>query len=228
MSSSLLRIGHRGACGYEPENSLRSFKKALTLKVDMIELDVQICRSGELVVIHDSKVDRTTDGTGYVAKKSLEQLKRLDTGKGESIPTLQEVLDFVDNRIIVNIELKGKRTAQPVSALIKKYLHKGWDKDNFLLSSFSREELIEVRGNSPDLNIGVNITDLKKDTMQFARLLGACSIHPSLKITTKKLVDEIHRQRMKVFVWTVNEEEDIARMKEMNVDGCFSDYPDRL
>ncbi|MBE9504662.1 MAG: glycerophosphodiester phosphodiesterase [Proteobacteria bacterium] len=228
MNSPFLRIGHRGACGYEPENSLRSFKKALTLKVDMIELDVQLCRSGELVVIHDSKVDRTTDGIGSVAKKSLEQLKKLDAGKGGSIPLLPEVLDLVDNRIIVNIELKGKRTAEPVSVLIKKYLHKGWDKDNFLLSSFSREELIDARENSPNLNIGVNITSLKKDTMQFARSLGACSIHPSLQITTKKLVDEIHRQGMKVFVWTVNEEKDIARTKEINVDGCFSDYPDRL
>ena len=228
MSSSLLRIGHRGACGYEPENSLGSFKKALALKVDMVELDVQLCRSGELVVIHDSKVDRTTAGTGYVAKKSLEQLKKLDAGKGETIPLLQEVLDLVDNRVVVNVELKGKRTAKLVSAVIKKYIHKGWGKDNFLLSSFSREELICARENSPDLNIGVNITRVNKDTMAFARALGACSIHPSLKITTKKLVDEIHRQRMKIFVWTVNEKEDIARMKEMNVDGCFSDYPDRL
>lgn len=229
MSEPFLRIGHRGACGYEPENTLSSFKKALELNVDMIELDVQRCKTGELVVIHDTKVDRTTNGTGYVSEKTLDQLKKLDAGKGESIPLLREVFDLIDNRKIINIELKGKGTAGPVSVIVKDYMNnKGWRKDAFLLSSFSRNELTSARTNAADLMLGMNITSLRKDTLTFARSLGAFSIHPSLKITSKGLVDKAHRQGIKVFVWTVNDEGDIKRMKEMDVDGCFSDYPDRL
>src|SRR6056297_2287931 len=104
----VLKIGHRGAMGYEPENTLRSFKKAIELNVDMVELDVYVCSSGELVVIHDDKVDKTTNGKGYVSEKSFDELRKLDAGMGEKIPTLQEVLDLIDKRAKVNIELKGK------------------------------------------------------------------------------------------------------------------------
>ena len=94
----MIIIGHRGAMGYEPENTLRSFQKALDLGVDMIEFDVHLCKSGELVVFHDEKVNRTTNGQGYIAQKSLEKLKELDAGQGEKIPTLEEVLDLVKGK----------------------------------------------------------------------------------------------------------------------------------
>ena len=108
----LLKISHRGACGYEPENTLASFKKAIEINADMIELDVHVCKTGEVVVIHDEKVNRTTNGKGYVSQKNLESLKKLDAGKGKKIPTLIEVLDLVNKRVKVNIELKGKKTAE--------------------------------------------------------------------------------------------------------------------
>jgi len=107
-----LKIGHRGAMGYEPENTLRSFKKALDLKVDMIELDVYVCKSDELIVIHDDKVDRTTNGQGYVVNKTFEELRTLDAGKNEKIPTLSEVLNLVNRKAKLNIELKGKKNCQ--------------------------------------------------------------------------------------------------------------------
>ncbi len=133
----MLRIGHRGACGYEPENTLRSFNRALQLRVDMVELDVHVCRSGEIVVIHDSKVDRTTGGTGYVADKTLDELRTLDAGKGEKIPTLQEVLTLVNRKVKVNIELKGTGTAKPVFQLLEKHVRElGWSYGDFLISSF--------------------------------------------------------------------------------------------
>ena len=117
-NKSFLKIGHRGACGYEPENTLRSFKKALDLGVDTIELDVHKTKDEATVVIHDEKVDKTTNGTGFVADKSLEEIKKLDAGKGEKIPTLEEVLDLVNRKAQVNIELKGEGTARPVADII--------------------------------------------------------------------------------------------------------------
>ena len=136
----MLRIGHRGACGYEPENTLRSFNHAIQLGVDIVELDVHICQSGEIMVIHDIKVDRTTNGTGFVGDKTLDELKTLDAGKGEQIPTLQEVLDQINRRVKVNIELKGNSTAKPVLKLLEKYIKEaGWSYNDFLISSFNRD-----------------------------------------------------------------------------------------
>jgi len=103
----VVNVGHRGAAGHEPENTLRGFRRAMELGADMVELDVQICSSGEMVVIHDDTVDRTTNGTGAVDELTFEELRRLDAGGGERIPTLDEVIDVADREIGVNVELKG-------------------------------------------------------------------------------------------------------------------------
>jgi glycerophosphoryl diester phosphodiesterase len=115
-------IGHRGASGYEPENTLRSFQKAIDLGVEMIELDVYTCKSGELVVMHDDKVNRTTNGNGYVFNMTLTELKTLDAGKGEKVPTLVEVFDLINKKIAINVELKGEGTAESTAELIQKYI----------------------------------------------------------------------------------------------------------
>ena len=119
----VLRIGHRGAAGRAPENTLFSFEKAVLLGCDMTELDVHLCRSGEIVVIHDETVDRTTDGSGRVSDLTLNELKLLNAGQGEAIPTLYEVLSLLRDMISLNIELKGLGTAKPVSDLVKEL---GW------------------------------------------------------------------------------------------------------
>ena len=102
------KIGHRGAMGYAPENTLKSFKKALELNVDAIELDVYICKSGELVVIHDDKVNRTTNGKGYVAEKTFKELRALDAGEKEKIPELKEVFDLVNKKVNINPKSEDK------------------------------------------------------------------------------------------------------------------------
>lgn len=104
----MLRIAHRGASGYAPENTLAAFKKALEFDIDVIELDVHLTKDNHLVVIHDKTVNRTTDGKGKVADKTLAELQKLDAGNGEKIPTLQEVLDLVNRKALVSIEIKGK------------------------------------------------------------------------------------------------------------------------
>lgn len=226
---AMLRIGHRGACGYEPENTLRSFHRALQLRVDMVELDVHVCRSGEVVVIHDSKVDRTTGGTGYVADKTLDELRTLDAGKGEKIPTLQEVLALVNKEVKVNIELKGAGTAKPVFQLLEKYVREsGWSYGDFLISSFNHDELKEFRRLSKEFSIGVLTLDIPAGFVEFVEKIGAYSVNVWVESISRELVDDARRRGIRVFVWTVDDRDDIERMRSLGVDGIFSNYPDRL
>ena len=225
----MLRIGHRGACGYAPENTLLSFSIALQLHVDMIELDVHVCRSGEIVVIHDSKVDRTTNGTGYVTERTLDELRTMDAGKGEKIPTLQEVLYLINKKMKVNIELKGTGTAKPVFQLLEKYIREfGWTYDDFLISSFNQNELQEFRRIDQRFNIGVLGMDFSTSLAEFAEKIDAYSINIYMNSITKELVDDARRKNMEVIVWTVNDTEDIKRIESMGVGGIISNYPDRL
>lgn len=225
----MLRIGHRGACGYEPENTLRSFDRALQLRVNMIELDAHVCQSSEIVVIHDSKVDRTTNGTGYVADKTLDELRTLDAGKGERIPTLQQVLDLVNRKAKVNIELKGIGTAKPVFQLLEKYVREfGWSYSDFLISSFNYDELQELRRLSNEFSIGVLTKDIPTGFVEFVEKIGAYSMNVCIESITRELVNDAQRRGIKVFVWTVDDIDDIGRMKSLGVDGIFSNYPDRL
>ena len=225
----IIRIGHRGACGYEPENTLLSFKKALKLNVDMIELDVYLCKTGELVVIHDDKVDRTTNGKGYITEKSFEELRQLDAGKGEKIPTLQEVLDLTNKKAKENIELKGEGTAKPVSKVIEKYVkEKGWSYDDFLVSSFNHYELLKFSKLNPNIKIGVLIKGTPIGFAEFAEKVNAYSVHLSLEFINKEFVEDAHKRGMKVFVWTVNDTDEMQRMKELGIDGIFSKFPDRI
>ena len=228
----MLKIGHRGACGYAPENTLKSFQKAIELGVDVIELDVQVCKSGELVVIHDDTVDRTTNGSGLVKKLKLTDLKKFDAGKGERIPILEEVLGLVNRKVRVNIELKGPKTAKPVMRLINEYIkNKGWNLDDFVISSFSRKELKAARRLNPLISIGFLISRfrlLDHWWLSFAKKIRANFIGPSLKITSKRLIRKAHKHGLRVYIWTVNESKDIERMRKWGADGVFSNFPDRL
>lgn len=112
LNSKILKIGHRGAMGYVAENTIESIKKALEFKVDGIEIDVHKCKSGELVVFHDFTLDRMTNGTGEISQYSLLELKKLKVNDEYEIPTFEEVLNEIDKKCFINIELKGRNTAQ--------------------------------------------------------------------------------------------------------------------
>lgn len=225
----MLKIGHRGAMGYEPENTLLSFEKAIDLGADMVELDVYRCKSGEIVVIHDRKVDRTTDGRGFVEEMTLKELKILDAGKGEKIPTLEEVLNYINARILIDIELKGAGTAEPVYSLLEKHVKTGsWTYDDFLVSSFNHYELKKFSSLLPEIKIGALIEAIPIGYAEFAQDLNPYSITVSVDFVNKEFIDDAHSRKMKVFVWVVDDIEDIRKMKELGVDGMFSNYPDRL
>ncbi|HEX6461815.1 MAG TPA: glycerophosphodiester phosphodiesterase family protein [Candidatus Saccharimonadales bacterium] len=221
-------IGHRGACGYEPENTLASFKKALELGVDAIELDVYALQTGELVVIHDDTVDRTTNAQGYVTDYSFEQLRKLDAGKGQMIPTLQEVLNLVDKRVPVNIELKGTGTARPVANVIDQYKQKGWANEQFIVSSFNHVELAAFSSVMPDIRISALIVGIPIDYAAFASKLHAYSANFSSEFITAELVIDAKARGLKVFVFTVNDKREVHRMQALEVDGIFTNYPDKV
>ncbi|MFA6422345.1 MAG: glycerophosphodiester phosphodiesterase family protein [Candidatus Buchananbacteria bacterium] len=224
----MLKIGHRGALGYAPENTLLSFQKAIDLGVDMVELDVYVCKTGELVVIHDDRLERTTNGEGYIWEKTLSELKELDAGEGQKIPTLVEVFDLVNKKVKINIELKGEGTAQPVAKMIREYIELGWDEDMFFVSSFNHHELKKFKELMPNVKIGALIVANPLDYAKFGSDLNAWSINLCIEFINQAIVDDAHGRGLKVLVWTVNNPEDIERMKKLNVDGIFSNFPDRI
>lgn len=225
----MLTIGHRGAKGYAAENTLASFQKALELGVDMIELDVHRCASGEIVVIHDETIDRTTSGNGLVSELSLSQLKMVSIDVEHYIPTLPEVLDLINRKCVVNIELKGENTAKSTLDIISLYIvEKNWQPTDFIISSFDWLALEEVHHQNPNLPIGVlTSTDIGL-AIGFAKFCKAVALHPYFHLLTHKLVSKIKAENLKIYPWTVNEAEDIIFVKSFGVDGIISDYPDRL
>lgn len=219
-------FAHRGASGYEPENTLPAVEKALLMGAPWIEIDV-FSVEGELIVIHDERLEATTNGTGYVMQHSLGYLRSLDAGKGQMIPLLREVFDLVDGRACINVELKGPETAEPTVKLIDEYrrLYR-LDYCGVLISSFDRRELIKARSLDPDIPIGVLVRGIPRDDAEFAENLGAVSIHAGLRYVHRAFIDDAHRRGLRVFVYTVNQSDDLKRLRAMGVDGVFTDYPD--
>lgn len=224
-----LRIGHRGASGHSHENTLASFDMAIKYGVDMIELDVHVCKTGEVVVIHDKTVNRTTNGIGLVHHMTLAELKLLRIGKEDRIPLLSEVFDLVDRRIAINIELKGKDTASAVSELITHYVTaKGWQYDDFLVSSFHHTQLAAIKACNTQIPRAFLLERSPRNLATIIELFSPAAINLNFKRVKQAFVDKVHQAGIKVIVWTVNDEKDIQRMTNFGVDGIITDYPDRL
>lgn len=224
-----LKIGHRGAKAHVPENTLASFQKALDLGADGIEFDVHVCATGELVVIHDFTVDRTTNGSGEVSKMTLSQLKALIVEGNQAIPTLDEVIELVGKKCFVNIEMKGRHTAQPISDFLKRLItEKGYTYNDFIVSSFQREELEAMHKLNPNVHLGILTQASMKEAWDWAEEFNVKAIHPHFSLLTESNVKKAQEAGYKIYTWTVNEPEDIARIKSYNVDGIISDYPERL
>jgi glycerophosphoryl diester phosphodiesterase len=227
--NKILKIGHRGAKGYEPENTLISFEKAIEMGADGIELDVHLSLDGHLIVIHDETIDRTTNSKGVVNQLTLQELKSYTINEKYTIPTLEEVLDLVNQRCFVNIELKNHDTAEKVVQLIENYISdKNWNYGRFLVSSFDWNALQQVRFLNENIRIGV-LTETDLDlAISFARFLKAEALHPDFQLLTSEYTTKIQEKGILVFPWTVNEMADIQKMKSFKVDGIITDFLDRV
>ena len=228
MINKFLCFGHRGASGHEPENTLLAVEKAIVLGADWVEVDVYAV-DGELIVIHDERLERTTNGAGYVMEKTFQYLRSLDAGKGQRIPTLRELFDLVNRRIGVNVELKGPDTAALSVSLIDQYIKdRGWDNDQFIVSSFNQRELGKAHRLKPQIRISVILGGMHRLYAPFARRHDVFSVHPRMDLVTAGFVESAHRRGLKVFVYTVNDPKDMVRLKTMGADGIFTDFPERI
>lgn len=224
-----LIIGHRGAKGHVAENTLPSIQKALDLGVDAIEIDVFKCASGELVVFHDATLEKLTDAKGAIMDFNLEELRQVKVLNDYQIPTLNEVLDLINGRVILNIELKGPETALATQALLSTYYNKGaWSPEAVLISSFNWEELRLFRTVDASTPLAVLTEENPLEALEVAKALTAIAINPNYKTLTAAAVKTMHTAGYKVYPWTVNAPNAIAQMKRFGVDGIITDYPERI
>lgn len=223
------KIGHRGAKGHCAENTLESAEVALGFGVDAVEVDVHRCKTGELVVIHDFTLDRTTNGSGKVKDFSLITLKKLLIEDKYRIPMLVELLDLISGKCSINIELKGEGTAGETCRLIRHYVENlGWKYEDFLVSGFQKNELFNVYATNPEIPLAVLTETSLKEAIEVGRQIKAVAINPASELVSEENIRILKKEGVRVNVWTVNEPEEISRVKELGVDGIISDFPDRL
>ncbi len=229
-------FAHRGASAHAPENTLAAFKLAVEHGADAIELDAKLSADGEVVVIHDQTVDRTTNGHGAVRQLKLEELKKLDAGlhfsaqfAGERIPTLAEVFEAVGKNLFINIELTNYESRKDglvvrVVELVKKYHME----ERVLFSSFFAGNLICAGNLLPEVPRGILAEEGWSGWLARSALRQRAAphaLHPYFADVTRELVRKHHNWQRKVFVWTVNEESEMRRLFDLGVDGVFTDDP---
>jgi glycerophosphoryl diester phosphodiesterase len=219
----MLRIGHRGAKAYAPENTLTSFKKALEIGVDAVELDVRKTKDNQLVVIHDADVKRTTDGEGLVSELTLKEIKGFSAEEGEKIPTLQESLDFLDKKVKVFVELKEESVEEQVLSIVHE---RGLEK-NVVIVSFLEEALKKVRALDKEIETGL-IYAKHKNPVKAALELKANYLLALYRFTHTANVEKAHQNGLKIIVWTINKPQEVEEYAKKGVDGIASDNPDIL
>ncbi len=223
--ASTLRIGHRGAAGHAPENTLAAIWKARSFRADLIEVDLRKTNDGHLVLLHDDTIDRTTNKTGLVAGMSLEQVQRLDAGHGQRIPTLEEALEIAAGHMGMILELKVEGIGSDACAIVKRT---GF-RDPLIYASFMMDELNRVRQVDPLANLMVLLPrGLPRDPVAVVvAVLDSLVVLHFSSVTPRLLQTYLNLGRL-VFTYTVNDPADVLRMRDLSVDGIISDFPDRI
>lgn len=230
-----LIIAHRGASAYAPENTLSSFKKAVQMGADGIELDVQLSKDGNVVVIHDTSVNRTSNGNGRVEDLTLDQLKNLDFGswfsnefKNEHIVTLEEVFSHLkDWNGLINVEIKREwlqftAIEKKVAELIVKFDRQ----DNTIVSSFSALSLIKIKWFNSHIRTGILYFTSDKMPIIRAKLLNVDAIHPWYQNVTKEVRKSASKNNIKINTYTVDNPDEIKKLANLGVDGIITNVPD--
>jgi glycerophosphoryl diester phosphodiesterase len=235
----VLVIAHRGFSGGAPENTLAAFKKAIDLGVDMIELDVLLSKDGQIVVIHDDTLNRTTNGKGRVTDYTLDELKQLDAGSwfgtqfsGEKIPTLKEVLELTRGKMFLNIELKkgelGQYTMMDLTDRSLQEVEKTGMLNQVIFASFDPSAIDRIIGKNPKIPVALIYNQSWTFPQEVTGGRSISVLSCSGKVLTQTNISKAHQRGMKVIAWTLNTEEHIQHFLNMGVDGIVTDYPDRL
>ncbi len=230
----MLVIGHRGVPDMAPENTIESFEKVLELNLDGFELDVQLTKDNIPVVIHDEKVDRTTDGKGFVKDYNYKDLRKLDAGsyynskyKGAKIPALEEVLELISGKdIYFNIEIKSGiiryiNIEEKIIELLEKYDYI----NNTVLSSFNHYSLVKCKNINKELKTGIIYISGIVDPWEYAEKIKADFLHPLKYSFDLQIVKSAHESKIGIFPYVINDVNLAKKMKSWGVDGIFSDCP---
>jgi glycerophosphoryl diester phosphodiesterase len=216
----MMIIGHRGAAALEPENTLLSIERAMNIGVDAVEIDVHLSKDKELVVIHDATVDRTTNGTGPVSSYTVQKIKRLDAGKGEAIPTLQEVIDFIDRRVMLVIELKEEGTERSVvDLIIQNNLF-----DKACVISFWHRLVKTVKEMDSRIKTGVLLVGSPVDAC-IATQASADALVMKYSFVDREFVKIAHKKGLKVFIWNIDDQDLLKPYVDMGVDAIGTNDP---
>ncbi|MFD7864271.1 glycerophosphodiester phosphodiesterase [Streptomyces sp. NPDC057682] len=217
---SFLTIGHRGVMGVEPENTLRSFVRAEQAGMDLIELDLHLSKDGALAVMHDAEVDRTTDGTGAIADKTLAELRELDAGRGERVPVFEEVLDAV--RSPMQAEIKDVAAARTLAEVMTRRALV----DRVEVISFHDEAVAEVARLVPGVRTALVASRWGDDVVDRATAVGATRLVLNIRRITLELVEKAHARGLTVVGWVVNTQDHLRLARGLGLDGATTDFPE--
>jgi len=217
-------VGHRGAAGVEPENTIRGFRYALELGVDYTECDVHLTKDNQLIVMHDETVDRTTNGTGAIRDLIFTEIRSLDAGNGERVPRLTEVLEVVKDKAILLIELKGEGVEEQAVQTVKDMQMD----EQVVFTSFHLNRIREVKHLDPSLKVGAIFGQPSADTCQQALDVGTSGIGIYYRNLRRELVEEAHRYGLDVRAWNPDTVSEMQAMINLGVDGVGSNRPDLL
>ena len=224
LNNKILIIGHRGAKSVAPENTLKSFKKAIELGADFIEFDMHLSKDREIVIMHDENVFAITGKQGLIKNMTLEELKKLDCGEGEKIPTILEVIEIAKGKIGLQCEIKALNLTEQLVKLLRTHSII----NSSLVSSFIFTELVQLKKIEPNLKIGLLISELlrsdkeMKNHVQKAINEKFYSIHPFYKSINKELIEFAHKNNLKVVAWTVDSKVAMKKLIEIGVDGIIT------
>ncbi len=225
LKNRILIIGHKGASAITPENTLKAFQKAIELEADYVEFDSHLTKDGEIVIIHDADTYNLTGVHSLIKNNNLEEIKKLDAGEGEQIPTLQELIAIAKGKIGLQLEIKSTGLLEKMIQILRKedLIH------NSIISSFMLDELIKLKEIEPKIKIGFLLpTELVQSRLIKRKILrcakeGFYAIHPHFSRVNREIVEFTHTKGLKVNVWTVNDSDVMKNLIQMDVDAIITD-----
>ncbi len=220
----ILRIGHRGASGHAPENTLAAIERGITLQAHLVEFDVRATSDGQLVLLHDATLDRTTNGHGTISDQLWNDVKQLTGGDGQPLPLLADALQATSGRSGLMIEIKSEGVARQVCRTVQEVRFSA----PVIYASFLHDELLAIRREAPQAQTMALIEGVPVNRTAFATDAQATHVGVAFDTLTASFLKSLHNHSLKVFVYTVNDPADIQTAKAMGVDGIISDYPERL
>jgi glycerophosphoryl diester phosphodiesterase len=238
----MVNVAHRGASGHARENTMVAYHKGVEMKADYIEIDVQMTKDGELIVIHDITVNRTTDGTGYVGDLTFEEIRQLDAGSwfgedfaGEKMPTFEEILDAFRDKVGILIELKVPELYPGIEekvaeALTERNMYQP-NNDKIIIQSFNHESMKKSKELLPHISHGVLVgmgwADVTQEQLaEFATY--ADYFNPNMMIVTPELVNAVHRVGMELYSYTSRSQEQASHLFDLDVDGIITDFTEHV